>query len=60
MVWLARLVWYETFLFRPRMCLVWISGAFEALQFIICRYTQFEQWNDKQKEGITNRSGLLL
>ena len=43
-VWFASLVWYdrvssvETSLFRPSIYLVWVLGALEALQCIICHY----------------------
>ena len=54
-VWFASLVWYyrvssdEAF-FWPRIYLVWVLGALEALQCIICHYLWTDGWN----HGITN------
>ena len=52
----ASLVWYdivssvETSLFRPRIYLVWVWGALEALQCIICHYLQMELRTESQTD----------
>ena len=42
----------ETSLFRPSIYLVWVLGALEALQCIICHYLWTELWTVKQMEQI--------
>ena len=59
-VWFASLVWYdrvssvETSLFRPSIYLVWVLGALEALQCIICHYLRTDGITDGRNYGITD------
>ena len=42
----------ETSLFRPRIYLVWVLGALEALQCIICHYLWTELRTELLNHGI--------
>ena len=59
-VWFASLVWYdivfsvETSLFRPRIYLVGVLGALEALQCIICHYLWMDGITDRITDGRTD------
>ena len=44
----------ETSLFRPSIYLVWVLGALEALQCIICHYLRTELRNHGRTDGITD------
>ena len=61
-VWFASLVWYdrvssvETSLFRPSIYLVWVLGALEALQCIICHYLRTELRNYGITESRTDQA----
>ena len=46
----------ETSLFRPSIYLVWVLGALEALQCIICHYLRMDGVTELRNHGRTDQA----